>query len=82
MPVPRTADQLNSQPVNLASNTYQYRFDPDSGTPIYIGVAAMGVTSSAIDWTIYKLTYSGSNITLKQTGFGAWDDRSGTVTYS
>lgn len=42
---------------------------------IYVGYAAMGVSSSTSEWTLYKLTYSGTNLTLKQSAFDSWDNR-------
>ena len=77
----RTKDNLNSTSTNQAPSTLQIRIDPDTSAPIYVGYAVMGESSSADVWTIYKLTYSGSEITTKQTALGSWDNRT-LYTYS
>lgn len=52
------------------------RFDPDDGTPTYIGMnkTHKALTSRA-DWVIRKFTYSGSNVTRIETLTGIWDNR-------
>lgn len=64
-----------------------------SGTnPVYIGDAPAGSATSALAWTIYKLTYDGNNNVLSRTyaqsgaqGIAsnkcAWDNRA-AYTYS
>lgn len=41
----------------------------------YVGYAIKGTATSADDWIVYYLQYSGSNLTSKTTAYGAWDDR-------
>ncbi len=52
-------------------------FDADDSAPTYIGINRNANASQTInqDWVIYKLTYSGSNITQIQKKRGAWADR-------
>lgn len=53
-----------------------FRFDPNDSAPTYIGKnKTNGAATSANDWTIYKFTYSGSDVTRIQKTTDAWDDR-------
>ena len=57
---------------------YEARTD---GQPVYSGRALLGTATSSETWIIYKFTYDGSDqITLRQTAYGAWDNRA-TLTY-
>lgn len=52
------------------------RFDPNDSAPNYIGKnSTQGIATSDPSWTIYKFTYSGSDVTRIQKKTGAWDDR-------
>lgn len=52
------------------------KFDTDDSAPIYIGVNADSTaTDGATDWTLYKFTYSGSNVTQIVRKVGSWTDR-------
>lgn len=71
-------------PLILSLDDYQLRQDVTraDGQPDYIGKAAPGVIATQGAWTIYKITYSGSNVSLKQVSFKAvWDNRA-TEDYS
>ena len=54
-----------------------------SGFLVYVGMAERGSATSAAVWRIYRLTYTGSNLTLIQTSLPQqiWDDRA-TVTFA
>jgi len=68
--------------ITMLSNQ-QLRIDWDgSNNPIYVGQAPRGLGSDEDGWAIQKITWTGSNPTLIQVGFGAWDNRTTTVTYS
>ena len=72
----------NSYATHEAPSTWQRRTSYTAANlPEYIGFAPVGVASSADGWTIYKITYSSSLETLKQTAFGAWDDKT-ALSYS
>lgn len=82
MPIPRTLDVLNSFTITEAPGNLQNRYDYDGGElVVYAGYAPMGSVSSEDRWTIFKYTYSGSQVTLKQTAYGNWDNRA-TYTYA
>ena len=52
------------------------RFDADDSAPTYIGLhETNGASTSTDTWKLYKFTYSGSNVTRIQLGYGAWDNR-------
>lgn len=54
------------------------RFDPNDSVPDYIGTnKTQGAPTSNTDWLIYKLTYSGLNVTRIQKAVGSWDGRVG-----
>jgi hypothetical protein len=47
-----------------------------SGNLIYVGEAAQGASQNANVWTIYKLVYTGANLTNVQVLFNvAWANR-------
>lgn len=77
----------NSFTTTEALSTLQNRYEYDSNdNPIYAGEAMKGTASSNEEWTILKYTWvagtvSGYNMTLKQSAFGAWDNRS-SLSYS
>lgn len=49
------------------------RFDPDSGSPTYIGLhTKKGAATSDVNWKILKMMTSQT-----QTVYGAWDNRAG-----
>jgi len=52
--------------------------DPNDSAPIYIGLnESKAAATTDSDWVIYKLTYSGSNVTQIERVVGAWDSRTG-----
>ena len=54
----------------------EVRFDPDDSLPNYIGLNTVnGADTSVSDWKLYKLTYSGLNITRVQLAYSSWDGR-------
>ena len=60
------------------------RMDYDgSNRVIYIGVAPRGSATSASVWQVFRLTYTGNNVTLIDTALQEqiWDDRA-TLTYA
>lgn len=65
--------------LNIPWDRDEMRQDADSrtdGQSVYQGFAAPGTPTSEERWTIYKYTYSGSFITLRQVAFKkAWDSR-------
>jgi hypothetical protein len=59
------------------------RFDYDTrtdGQPVYKGLTEMGNGDSTPVWRLFKFTYSGDDCVLKESAFGAWDDRAGLFT--
>ena len=73
-----------------AGSPYQQKFDYDGrtdGQPVYVGWADPGVDTSEAKWRIFKMTYSGSNVTAVQFAGGSirfnkvWDSRT-TYVYS
>ena len=84
--------QLSAQRVVNIPSDQQTLVDYGSGTnPIYIGAAPMGQATSfgtdndinSPNWLIKKITWdSNNNPTAIQIGWGKWDDRATTVTYS
>lgn len=80
MPITRTQDLLNSFATFEAPSILQNRYEYDgSGLATYAGYAVRGAQSSDDVWTVYKYTYVNSQVTLKQTGFGSWDNRADLV---
>ncbi len=52
------------------------RFDPDEDNPTYIGIHPVsGNATSTKDWTVFKFTYSGVDVTRIQRLTIAYDDR-------
>ena len=52
------------------------KFDPDSDVPIYIGINADQEANDGDNtWLIWKLTYSGTDVTAMQKRKGNWTDR-------
>lgn len=52
------------------------KFDASDASPTYIGVNADSTaTDGATDWTLYKFTYSGSDVTQIVRKVGSWTDR-------
>lgn len=73
---PRSIDLVNSITTTDAPSTLQNRYEYDgSGLVIYAGYAPRGMATSEDGWTIFKYTYSNSQVTLKQTTLDAWDAR-------
>lgn len=76
------ADMYAKRVMDMPSNQQlRVAYDGDNN-PIYVGVAPSGLESSSGGWMISKFTWSSGNMTLRQTGYGAWDNRATTVTYS
>lgn len=67
-------------PLNLPWDRYEMRQDADGradGQAVYQGFSSPGMGTNKSTWTIYKYTYSGSFITLRQVVFKKdWDNRS------
>jgi len=76
----------------INTKTIQYPFDKNdlkmraayvAGDLIYIGYARPGAATSAAEWQIRKLTYSGSDVTQVDFAGGVndydkiWDNRAG-----
>ena len=54
------------------------RFDASDADPDYIGLhLTNGAATTDEEWKIYKMTYSGSDVTRIQLAYGAWDSRTG-----
>lgn len=63
-------------------NDLVMQIDYDGGdNPIYLGYARKGSSTSEGVWIIYKFTYSGDQVTARETAFGAWTGRAG-LTYN
>lgn len=66
--------------LNTPWDRDEMRQDADGrsdGQAVYQGFSAPGTATDQPRWTIYKYTYSGSFITLRQVAFKkAWDSRS------
>jgi hypothetical protein len=57
---------------------HQVRFDYGTrtdGQPIYKGLAENGATTATPIWRIFKFTYTGDDMTLKESALGSWDNR-------
>ena len=53
-----------------------FLFDANDAQPTYIGInESADALTSATTWVIYKILYSGSNITSIRRKLGAWDSR-------
>jgi hypothetical protein len=49
------------------------QYDPDDSTPVYIGTNNVADASNdALDWRIFKFTYSGSNVIKIVKKTGSW----------
>lgn len=54
------------------------RFDDNDSAPDYIGLnfGSTNATTSSTDWTVFKFTYSGSNVTrIQRQDSISWDNR-------
>ena len=51
------------------------------GTHLYVGYGARGLASSDDAWLIHKFTYVSQQVTLRQSAYDVWDDRS-SATYA
>ena len=52
------------------------QYDTDDSAPNYIGVNANAdALDGDTDWTVYKFTYSGSNVTSIKRKTGSWTGR-------
>jgi len=63
--------------VEIPSNMQtRISYDTDNRQE-YIGYGAKGLLSSADGWLIHKFTYDGNSfrITLRQSAYGIWDNR-------
>jgi hypothetical protein len=78
-------DLFASRYTEIPSNM-QMRADYDvrtDGQPVYLGFAPKGLLSSLDGWLVHKFTYDVSNrVTVRQIGYGIWDTRTTTITYS
>lgn len=55
---------------------HDIRFDPSDAQPIYIGInQTNNEDTTAVNWVIYKFTYTGSDATRIQKASGSWDSR-------
>lgn len=59
----------------------QMRAEYSGADLIYLGKAIAGRATSASAWVIHKYTYASGLPTVKQTAYGAWDDRA-SLTYA
>ena len=69
---------VNRQPPALADMGWfaDIRFDPDDSLPDYIGLhITNGASQGDLEWKVYKVTYSGSNVTRIQLAYGSWTGR-------
>lgn len=69
---------INNRPPQLVDLGFyaDIRYDTDDSAPDYIGLnITNGAETTTADWKIYKLTYSGSNVTRIQVAYGTWDGR-------
>jgi len=69
--------------VDVGSNLTM-RIDYDTRTddnPVYVGLAAKGLSESATGWLLYKFEYDANNrIVSKKVAYGSWDNRA-SATY-
>jgi hypothetical protein len=75
--MPPRPELVNVTAIIEIPNSLQNRFEYNGdGTVLYAGYAQRGVSAANLDWIIHKYTYSGGNVTLKQTAVDvAWNDR-------
>lgn len=72
----RSLELVNSYSINEVPSSLQNRYEYDgSGNVIYAGHAPRGFDATDNAWTVFQYTYSNGQVTLKQTGYGAWSDR-------
>lgn len=76
----RPGENLNNIIVSEIPSTIQQRFEYNAdGTVKYAGSAIRGASASSQIWTLHKFTYSSGLLTLRQTAFGSWDERSTAI---
>jgi hypothetical protein len=77
----KTISQLNPLPTeDLSASPCDVRYDTSDAQPTYIGVhyGSHNATTTADEWTIYKFTYSGTEITrIQKVEKKAWTNRAG-----
>ena len=66
---------VGSDKVHLVPGKYQVRIAYTGSNPIYIGYADRGAATTDTTWFILKLSWTGTTVTLIQSGVGAWDSR-------
>ncbi len=69
---------INNKPPQLVDmGMYaDIRLDPDSSQPNYIGLNLVSnQATSSLDWKIYKIFWSSTNITEIRMAYGSWDGR-------
>ena len=67
--------------VEIPSNMLQ-RLDYGArtdGQPVYIGYAKRGTPVGTATWLLRKFTYTGSFVTLIETAYDSWTNRSGAT---
>jgi hypothetical protein len=79
LPGSMTISNLNEVVSELqrAYVSYNYfQFDPNDSAPNYIGFNEnVDADNNSADWSIFKLTYSGSDVTSIKRKSGSWTDR-------
>lgn len=76
-----TIPTVNDYKPKLTDSAFyaDIRYDASDAAPDYIGMhptnGAATDGTDAVDWKVYKFTYSGSDVTRVQLAYGAWDDR-------
>lgn len=67
--------EASPQPVVIL-DAAKVKFDASDAAPTYIGVNAdSSAADGDTDWTLYKFTYSGSDITQIVRKVGSWTNR-------
>lgn len=72
------APNIYTQPPHISDLGFfaDIQFDPNDALPIYIGLnVTKGASDDALDWKVYKFTYSGINVTRVQLAYGTWTGR-------
>ena len=73
------AHRITEIPSNMQMRA---EYSSTDGLPDYVGFAPRGLADTSDGWLLQKFTYDGSRqCTLRQVGYGSWDDRA-TVSYS
>lgn len=73
---------IHAKRVTTIPSDLQLRMDYDgSGNLIYVGTGTRSLAASDTGWAINKFTWTGGNLTLKQTAYDAWDNRA-SATYA